>query len=89
MEHPLNGPALWAESEHHQAAYGVPSRCSLTAPRPSSCRRTRVFVEKVIVTLWVSTLDPTGQDALVMCVDEKTQIQALDRNAAAVAHAPR
>ena len=46
-------------------------------PRPSSSRPTRMFVEKVrdIVGLY---LDPPER-ALVLCVDEKSQIQALDR----------
>ena len=52
------------------------ARCNPTAPRPSSCRRT-LSSEKVrdIVGLY---LNPTDR-ALVLCVDEKSQIQALDR----------
>ena len=65
LEHALNGPALWAESEHHQ-----PHMACLRAAASAD----PLFVEKVrdIVGLY---LDPPDR-ALVMCVDEKTQIQA-------------
>ena len=58
--------------------FGKPSACSRIAQRRSSCHRTRLFVEKVrdIVGLYLSP----PERALVLCVDEKSQIQALDRS---------
>ena len=55
------------------------SDCSATAPRRSSCRPDPWLVDKVrdIVGLYV---DPPAH-AVVLCVDEKPQIQALDRTA--------
>ena len=46
--------------------------------RPSSCRTDPLFIDKVrdVVGLY---LDPP-EKALVLCVDEKSQIQALDRS---------
>ena len=62
-----------------------PSRCSPTGRNPTAARKTDVykfsadpfFVEKVhdIVGLYLNPPDK----AIVLCVDEKTQIQALDR----------
>ena len=50
---------------------------SRTWSRRSSCRSDKQFVEKLedVVGLY---LDPPDK-ALVLCVDEKSQIQALDR----------
>jgi transposase len=55
----------------------VLSLCSHIAARHSSCRKIRCFVEKVrdIAGLYLNPPDR----ALVLCVDEKSQIQALDR----------
>ena len=51
------------------------------APLPSGTQRPKHFVEKLrdVIGLY---LDPP-EHALVFCVDEKSQIQALDRS-----HAP-
>ena len=58
--------------------FGKPSACSRIAQRRSSCHRTRCLWKKVrdIVGLYLSP----PERALVLCVDEKSQIQALDRS---------
>ena len=58
-----------------------PDRCPATAPARSACASTSwhpFFIDKVrdVVGLY---LDPP-EKALVLCVDEKSQIQALDRS---------
>ena len=59
-------------------ASGGPSACSRIARRPSSCRAIPSSWQKVrdIVGLYLAPPDR----ALVLCVDEKSQIQALDRS---------
>jgi len=64
-------------------ASGAPSACSRTGQRPSSCRTTRclsspLFVEKVRDVVGLYRSPP--ERALVLCVDEKSQIQAPDRS---------
>ena len=73
LEHPVHGPAQRAEPQH-----GQPHLAGLriaTARRPSSSDP--FFIEKVrdVVGLYLNPPDR----ALVLCVDEKSQIQALDR----------
>src|SRR5271168_1960763 len=62
---------------------------SLAPQRAETFKLSRdpLFIEKVrdIVGLYLAPPDR----ALVLCVDEKSQIQALDRTAPLVAHAPR
>ena len=71
-------PARWATRRPPSTGSGEPSACSSTARRPSKLSTDPLFVEKVrdIVGLY---LDPPER-ALVLCVDEKSQIQALDRS---------
>ena len=59
------------------SAISCSSVSSRTAPKASSCSTDPVFVEKVrdVVGLY---LNPP-ENALVLCVDEKSQIQALER----------
>src|SRR6202034_1558137 len=60
-------------------AFGRRSTFSRIAPRPSSFPPTPLFIDKVrdIVGLYLAP----PERALVLCVDEKSQIQALDRTA--------
>src|SRR3954453_22620401 len=60
-------------------ASGRRSAFSRTGLSPGSCLRTPQFIEKVrdVVGLY---LNPPER-AVVLCVDEKSQIQALDRTA--------
>jgi hypothetical protein len=59
-------------------AFGRRSTFSRIAPRPSSFPPTPLFVDKVrdIVGLYLAP----PERALVLCVDERSQIQALDRS---------
>ena len=59
------------------AASGAPSRCSRIAPRPSSSRRIRSSSRRCATSWACIWIRPSK--ALVLCVDEKSQIQALDR----------
>src|SRR5512147_27091 len=70
-------PRQLATPPQRSIASGRPSACSRIAARRSSCRAIRCSFEKVrdIVGLY---LDPPDR-AVVLCIDEKSQIQALDR----------
>ena len=57
-------------------ASGGPSACSRIARRPSSCRAIPSSWRRSAVGLYLAPPDR----ALVLCVDEKSQIQALDRS---------
>ena len=74
----VDGGGNWACRSRRSRGSGGRSGCSRTARRRSSCRPTRYFIDKVrdVVGLY---LDPP-EKALVLCVDEKSQIQALDRS---------
>ena len=64
-----------ASARRRSAGSGTRSPCSRTAARRSSCPRTRIDKVRDIVGLYLAPPDK----ALVLCVDEKAQIQALDR----------
>ena len=60
------------------AASGGPLRCSRTGSRASSSPRTRCSLRKCATSSGLYLHPPDR--ALVLCVDEKAQIQALDRS---------
>ena len=77
LEHPVHGPAFRSEPHHGQPHLGAPSHCKPHRTETFKLSADPFFIEKVrdIVGLY---LDPPDR-ALVLCVDEKSQIQALDR----------
>ena len=85
LEHALNGPALWAESEHHQPhmaclrAAASPHRDLQAVGGPALCREGS--------SLWVST--STRRTGHWSCVSTEDSDPGTGPHAAAVAHAPR
>ena len=77
LELPDHGQGPGREQSHRQSDLAKPSTSNRTGPRISNSRGIRKFLEKLtdVVGLY---LNPP-QKALVLCVDEKSQIQALDR----------
>ena len=76
--HALAGEEAWPVAEYGEPQFGAPSGCSRIAVETFKLSTDPLFIDKVrdIVGL---VPEPAGSRRLVLCVDEKSQIQALDR----------
>ena len=72
------GAPVWPEPEHGQSDLARLQPAAASQRDVLSCRPDPLFIDKVrdIVGLYLNPPDK----ALVLCVDEKAQIQALDRS---------